>query len=56
MTKETRSPNGEEPTTQSFVIWSFVLPSGFVIRISSFDDISYSRRFACVRRSLREGG
>src|SRR6516165_1466277 len=35
MTQETRSPNGEEPTTRSFVIWSFVIPSGFVIRISS---------------------
>jgi len=36
MTNEAQSPNDEEPTRQSFVIWSFVIPSGFVLRISSF--------------------
>jgi len=35
MTKEAQNPNDEEAASRSFVIWAFVIPSSFVIRISS---------------------
>jgi hypothetical protein len=35
MTKEGQSRN-DEAAIKSFVIWSFVIPSSFVIRISAF--------------------
>jgi hypothetical protein len=36
MTNEAQSPNSEQAASQSFVICAFVIPSGFVIQVSSF--------------------